>query len=326
VLAGAFLMILLLVLYRGLPATADSVLGSVSFVVVGGLAAFLIMTWLQNVAWGLVAGLLLALHPYYLARAASSDPSLIAQALVLLVVAGVTAGCRLTFLPVPAWRTWLAVAVVLLTGTALTWPIHPRFGFLAALLICPSLLAGATLAARLRQKHARLRPSGWNIFTALLVGITVPVISCVLAFASVRYLDWQRSSALSPQADAIDLFQAGIDINWDSYRFQAWRPSDVQRWAWPDIWVAGLLMVWGCWRSIRRGWGLWAIGQPPMAWVLLWYGVLTLLATALHSGPTDNASVLALAGLSVLLAVFGVADVIRGIMERLILAPPQERE
>ena len=43
-------------------------------------------------------------------------------------------------------------------------------------------------------------------------------------------------------------------------------------------------------------------------------------------GTSDDIALLSLASLAVLLSVFGIADVVRSCMERLVLAPPQERD
>jgi hypothetical protein len=85
-------------------------------------------------------------------------------------------------------------------------------------------------------------------------------------------------------------------------------------------------MLWGFWRSFRRGWRLWRRGQPPVAWVLTLYGAVAFAGAALHSGEAGQITLLTLASLAVLLGVFGIADLVRGFMERLVLAPPQDRE
>ena len=105
----------------------------------------------------------------------------------------------------------------------------------------------------------------------------------------------------------------------------AW--GQLERWLWPAVWVAGLLMFWGLCRSLTRGCQELKRRRPPTAWLLTLYAAAELLgATVLGTGRVQPTAMLPLASLAVVLAVFGVADFFRGISERLILLPPAERQ
>jgi hypothetical protein len=315
----------LVILYRGVPGPDGPIPWKSAWAATaGGVAVFLVLRWLQNTPWGLIGGALLALHPLVLREAGRTDAAVISQSLVLAVLAGTVAGWRLSFEPGFAWRFWPLVGAVLLVGNALAWPIYPRSGLLAGLTAAGGLLAAAVLATRRYRRPAPGSPGGLNIVMALGLGVAGPLAALALAPACVHFLDWHH--LLPAEADAIELLQAGIDTNIADYHWQGFTAPQVQRWGWPAAWLTGVLMIWGFWRSIRRGWRLSARRQPPTAWLLTGYAVLAFVAAALHSTGTDPFSLLTLAALGVLLAVFGVADLVRGFMERLVLAPPQERE
>jgi hypothetical protein len=110
------------------------------------------------------------------------------------------------------------------------------------------------------------------------------------------------------------------------YRVHGFTVEELRRWAWPELWVVLPLMGWGLWRSCRRGWKLWARGKPPLAWVLPLFALILAAGVVFRPGKDDEVSLLSLASLAVLLSIFGIADVLRGFMEKLVLAPPQERD
>src|SRR5947207_561936 len=79
----------------------------VGVTVTAAFAAFLVMRWQQNFLWGLAAGLLLPLHPLYLAAVAAPPAGLVAETLVLVTLAASVYGFRLAFRPHLAWFSWL---------------------------------------------------------------------------------------------------------------------------------------------------------------------------------------------------------------------------
>jgi hypothetical protein len=137
---------------------------------------------------------------------------------------------------------------------------------------------------------------------------------------------WQQHQAVPAGSDWQGILETAVSQDLAEYRFHGFARDDVRRWAWPQEWVVLVLMAWGLWRTFRRGWRDWARCRPPLTWALLLYVIIDLVGASLHPGADQDTALLALASLAVVLAVFGIADVLRGFMERLVLAPPQERE
>jgi hypothetical protein len=90
-------------------------------------------------------------------------------------------------------------------------------------------------------------------------------------------------------------------------------------WCWTTAWVAVPLMLVGLWRTIARGQKEWKEGRPPLAWLLTLAGIGAIVA--LGARPLAAGSLM-LAALGSLLSVFGVADVIQAVVERIELKPP----
>jgi hypothetical protein len=187
-------------------------------------------------------------------------------------------------------------------------------------------LGAAILATRLHRRRAAVLPSWFNIAAAALVGVGAPLAGLWLAPAAVRHLGWRQDPALEADADAQDYWHAAVDADWRDYRVQGFTAGDLRRWCWPSAWVVLPLAGWGLWRSFRRGWKNWARKKAPAAWALTLYALLAAAVWALRPAGAGGPALLPLAGLAVLLGVFGVSDVLRGFMERLVLAPPQERD
>jgi hypothetical protein len=164
------------------------------------------------------------------------------------------------------------------------------------------------------------------MLTALIAAMLAPAAAVALAPTAARLIDNSRLAALPPASDFEEVLLAGLDTDLDNYRADGFTAGQARLWGWPDLWVATILMAWGFWRSLRRGWRSLARRQPPLAWVLSLYGILALAGACFHSGPGGTRTLLALSSLATLLAVFGIADLVRGFMERLVLAPPQERD
>jgi hypothetical protein len=303
------------------PAPWRSVWGAVG----AGVAVFLVLRWAQNALWGLAGGLLVALHPVFREAVTATDPNLLAETLTLLALAGTVAGFRLVFLPRFAWRSWLVGAVVLTAAIGLAWPVQPAAGLAVSLLVGVGLLGAAAFGARLHFRRASVLPSWLNIAAATLVAIGAPVAGLFLAPAFCD-LGWKQAPALPAESDAVDYWHAAVDADWTDYRAQGFTQGELRRWGWPNPWVVMALAGWGFWRSLRRGWKNWAKGKAPTAWVLTLFTLVTLAIWAARPQSGGNLSILPLAGLAVLLSVFGIADVLRGFMERLVLAPPHERD
>jgi hypothetical protein len=119
---------------------------------------------------------------------------------------------------------------------------------------------------------------------------------------------------------------AAVDGPIGKFRWNGFASDAVSRWAWPEAWVVLPLMIWGFWRSLQRGWKLWRRRETPSAWLLPLYTVVAMTEACLHApGRVAAGSLLTLASLAVLLGIYGIADLVRGFMEMLVLAPPHER-
>jgi hypothetical protein len=90
-------------------------------------------------------------------------------------------------------------------------------------------------------------------------------------------------------------------------------------WAWTMPALVLSLMLIGLWRTIVRGIKERRHGRPPLAWLL---GIASLGAfAALGARPLASGS-LTLAAIGALLSVFGLADLILALVERIELRPP----
>jgi hypothetical protein len=90
-------------------------------------------------------------------------------------------------------------------------------------------------------------------------------------------------------------------------------------WCWTNAWLAATLMLIGLWRTIARGRREWQQGWPPIAWLIAMASVGALVAL---SGRLLASGSLALAAVGSILAVFGIADLIQALIERIELKPP----
>jgi hypothetical protein len=282
--------------------------------------AFLVLRRLQNYFWGLVAALILAWHPLHWQLSDSLGAAVRAEALELIVLAGLTAGWDLTALPSFAWRAWLVEAAALVVAGGLTWPAEPPAGVVAGLLTLVGLPLGA-LWAILRHRE---RPSGANVASAVLLGLAGPLLGLLLACASVRVLDWPISPGLGADSGPSD-FLAAVGSEAAGLEVPRYAAEQLHRWTWPAVWVALPLVALGLWCAARRGLRLFAARRPPLPWVLILYAFAELVGLMLHPRGRLETVLLPLAALGVLLAVFGTAEVMRALTRPLVLPPPGER-
>jgi hypothetical protein len=91
-------------------------------------------------------------------------------------------------------------------------------------------------------------------------------------------------------------------------------------WCWTTPWVAGPLVLVGLWRTLARGRNSRRTGRPPLAWLITGASVGTILAVGAR--PLAPGS-LALAAVGAILSVFGVADLVLALIERIELKPPE---
>jgi hypothetical protein len=288
-----------------------------------GVSGFLILRWLQNYAWGLLAGLLLPLHP--LVRDAG-QVVLLSETLALIALASVVGAWGITFLSRFAWRSWVLAILVLGQGLGLAWCFDPRSGLMASVLAGAGLVLAALLAILLHARGKGDLPSWCNIGLACLVGVGTPVAALTLGLPVFRAFGGRPNVAINDDSAPTDLLRAGLAGPIEDYQLHGFKWDELARWAWPEVWVVLALMAWGLFRSLRRGWRLWRRGKAPTAWVLTLYSVIAIAGACAFAGPAEKTGYLTLACLAVLLSVYGIADLARGFMEKLVLAPPQERD
>jgi hypothetical protein len=315
----ALLAVVVALVYRTEPAvTVAAAVGTAA-------AVFLAMRWWQNYLWGVASALLVTLNPFYQEWARRNNTAPVVEGLGLVVLACTTAAWRLTFRPTFAGIAWILPVLLLCLSIGLTWPIQPPAGLSAALVAGPGLLLAALLAARRHRQSKTALPSWGNVAIAALAGLTTPVLGLLLAPAA-RLLPWSPEFAVSSTGEALDLFWTTIHSTTINWQPRAFAGEHLLRWGWPTPWVLLPLMTWGLWRSLRRGWRQSARHQPPLAWTLTLFTLVALAGVLLCSPAGPNNEFLRLAILGLMLSVFCVADLIRGLADRLMLAPPTERE
>ena len=94
--------------------------------------------------------------------------------------------------------------------------------------------------------------------------------------------------------------------------------NGVWTWTVPGL-VAALLLI-GVWRTLARGHKEFRASRPPLAWLLTVASIGTF--AALGARPLASGS-LALAAIGAMLSVFGIADLILALVERIELKPPE---
>jgi hypothetical protein len=284
--AGAFLL-----------APAGGETGGAAALAVG--AAFVAGRWLLGYFWGLVLALLLGGELLFARTAGDVARPALAEGLVLSALALSLAACILTFAPRVYGKGWLAVAVLLPAVAGAAWEVSARAGVVVSLAGGLSLFGAAVLAL------VRRRSSAWNALLAVAVGVA--------ASGGGLLVGVLRDVALPDLSGGLS-FASGL--------FTA---DALARWAWPSPWLTLPLAVWGWWLTIRRGRRLWAANRTAVTWVLTLYAPVDFLSHLVLS-PAEAADYVGLAALCLVLAVFCVGDLVRGIGERIVLAPPQTEE
>jgi hypothetical protein len=284
--------------------------------------AFLVLRRLQNYFWGMVAALTLALHPLHWAWSSPFDELAVrAEALELIVLAGVTAGWDLAALPYFAWRAWLVTALAVTVGGGLAWTAAPQAGLVAGLLTAVGLPLGALWTA-LRHRE---RPSRWNLTAAVLLGVAGPPVALLLACGSVRALDWPVSPGLGPDSGVSDFLAAALSPEAAGLQALGYAGEQLRHWAWPAAWAVLPLLALGLWGAVRRGLKQFNARRPPLPWVLVLYTFAELAGLMLYPRGRLEAALLSLAALALLLAFFAAAELARALIRPLILPPPGER-
>jgi hypothetical protein len=114
-----------------------------------------------------------------------------------------------------------------------------------------------------------------------------------------------------------DGYWQGTFLDWNNFLARGtWKNAT---WAWTLPWIVVPLLLIGFWRTAIRGWKEWKQGDPPFAWLLTFASLGVLLAIGSEELATGS---LALAAIGALLSVFGIADLIQALVERIELKPP----
>jgi hypothetical protein len=278
-------------------------------------AVFLLGRGFQQYLWGVAAGVLLIIHPWFAVHATrANDSVLVAEALVLAVLAATQTAGRLTFLPRFAWYSWAGMGAALCLGVWLAWTSAPPMAVLAIALAAGGLLLAAILGIRVGRQAGAATPSRWNLAAAGLVAVAAVGVGL---FASYGQTPDGSAGGVSRLLHGIPPVRANLT--------GVFSRDAVTRWGWPTAWVMLPLTAWALWRTVRRGWMDWARGRAPTPWLLTLAAVLIVLHAVLW--PVDDALFPAwpLTAVTVLLVVFCVADVLAQIGNRLVLHPPEEK-
>jgi hypothetical protein len=209
----------------------------------------------------------------------------------------------------PGWAPWVVLAV-LAVGIA-------YFGWYGRDLPDPTdsiaryrvqhftmVLVALTVAVGLMARGASWRDRGRLIAVAVLI----PAIG--VAAARPGQDDWLRVGNGGEWHDLADEWRG-------AFANGHWADG---AWCWTTPWVAVPLMLVGVWRAVARGRKGTKNGRPPLAWLVAGAGVGTLVAVGAR--PLASGS-LALAAVGSLLSVFGVADLVLALVERIELKPPE---
>jgi hypothetical protein len=321
VITVGLLALVVVPLYRVAPGPAGSTpWGVVVSAAALAAGAFLVMRRLQNYFWGVAAALVLALHPLHWDWSPQFELALRAEAMELVVLAAVTAGWDLAALGHFAWRSWLVAALAVVVGGGLAWPPVPQSGLVAALVTAVGLPLGALLARRQRP-----RPSWANAGAALLLGVAGPALGLLLAGASVQVLGWPVGPGLGGDPGPGEFLAAAVAPEAAGLEFHGYAAEQLQRWAWPAVWLVLPLLALGLVCAVRQGLKQFAARRLPLPWVLVLYTFAELVGLVLRPRGQLGTVVLPLAALALLLAVFGLAEVLRALARPLVLPPPEER-
>jgi hypothetical protein len=302
-------------------------------VVLAGWAMFLSERWLQNYLWGLLAALVFTLHPYVLGWANVGEVLLWGEALGLVVLAANIASWRTLFQKQFVPLAWAAIALILVLGIGLAWSVEHRIprdrlpdlrmGLVTASITMGALFLGSMLAC---MKHKQSSLCWGNISVAALLGILCPLLGLVLAVDRFPVFDSlsRRGSEPVTWNACLGLLEATFLPKTDNGGDLGLIVTEMERWGVAAILTLAMMVV-GFWRSLRRGWKCWRGGKPPLAWVLTLFALVDLAGIILHPPHAAGIALLSFAPVAVLLNVFGVADLVQGLGERLVLAPPHER-
>ena len=185
-----------------------------------------------------------------------------------------------------------------------------------------ALPAPTDAVARDRLRHVTLALAALSILVALfarrvswrdrarliMVAVVIPALGVVAARLASG--DWPRLLDGGEWNSLVAQWQSALrDGTWDA-----------GAWCWTTPWVAGPLVLVGVWGAVARGRKGMKKGRPPLAWLVAAAGLGAIVA--LGARPIAAGS-MALAAVGAILSVFGVADLILALVERVQLEPPE---
>jgi hypothetical protein len=165
-------------------------------------------------------------------------------------------------------------------------------------------LAGLTVLVGLMARGA-----GWRD-RLRLIGVAVFIPAAGIVAAQLVSGEWPRLVDGGEWDAVIPEWQVAVHNG-------EWHAA---AWCWTTPWVAGPLILVGLWRTVARGRNGLRKGRPPLAWLLTAAGIGTILAVGARGVVSDS---LALAAVGAILSVFGVADLVLALIERIELKPPE---
>lgn len=152
------------------------------------------------------------------------------------------------------------------------------------------------------------RRASWRDRLKLLAAALGPPAAGLVAFRLAQG-DWPRTPDGADWPALVGEWRAAAQ-NGD------WRAG---AWCWAAPWLSVPLLAVGTWRAVARGRKQLKAGEGPLAWLVAVAGLGCL--AALGTRPAAAGS-LALGAVGVLLSVFGVADLVLALVERIELRPP----
>lgn len=110
----------------------------------------------------------------------------------------------------------------------------------------------------------------------------------------------------------------GVGSEWQAALQNGTWQEAVRSWA--SEWLILPLLLIGLWRTLARGRKSVKTGRPPLAWLVTAAGLGVLVAVGARPMATGSLSVLAVGSVW---CVFGVADLVLALVERIELRPPE---